>query len=202
MRDSEHPVRDGPGSGSIPLLPVDPDVSVGSRERGRHESKSFRQLVRQTLARRWDILLVIAAGGALGSLARWGLGEALATGRGRFPWATFLENATGGLVLGALMVFVIDVWPPSRYLRPFLGVGVLGGFTTFSTYMLDTRALVVAHRAPLAAVYLFGTLAAGIASVWLGIGVARLFIARDIRRRRRGGPRSRSTGTRTRRRKR
>ena len=132
---------------------------------------------------RWDVVLVVAAGGALGSLARWGLGEVLSAGAGRFPWATFIENITGSFALGVLMVFVIDVWPPSRYVRPFVGVGVLGGFTTFSTYALDTRALVVADRAPLAAVYLFGTLAACLAAVWLGIALARLFITRAIRRR-------------------
>ena len=132
---------------------------------------------------RWDVVLVVAAGGALGSLARWGLGEVLSAGVGRFPWATFIENVTGSFALGALMVFVIDVWPPSRYVRPFVGVGVLGGFTTFSTYALDTRALVVADRVPLAAVYLFGTLAAGLVAVWLGIAVARLIITSAIRRR-------------------
>jgi CrcB protein len=138
---------------------------------------------RRTLASRWDILLVIAVGGALGSLARWALGEAFSTGDRSFPSATFLENVSGGFALGVLMVFVSDVWPPSRYLRPFLGVGVLGGFTTFSTYTLDTRALVVADRVPMAAAYLFGTLAAGIAAVWLGIAATRLYITRDIRRR-------------------
>jgi CrcB protein len=135
------------------------------------------------LRSRWDILLVIAAGGAIGSLARWGLGEAFSGGRdGSFPWATFIENITGSFALGVLMVFVIDVWPPSRYVRPFVGVGVLGGFTTFSTYALDTRTLVVADRAPLAAVYLFGTLIAGLAAVWLGVALARLFVTRASRR--------------------
>src|SRR4051794_14883819 len=84
--------------------------------------------------RRWDVALVIAAGGALGSLARWGLNEALPQEGGRFPWATFAENVGGCLVLGVLMVFLLDVWRPTRYGRPFLAIGVLGGFTTFSTY--------------------------------------------------------------------
>jgi fluoride exporter len=132
---------------------------------------------------RWDVLLVIAAGGAVGSLARWGLGQAFPSAGDQFPWATFTVNASGSFALGVLMVFVLDVWPPSRYVRPFLGVGVLGGFTTFSTYTLDTRALIVAHRGPLAAVFLFGTLAACLAAVWLGIGMSRLFITRAIRRR-------------------
>jgi CrcB protein len=168
---------------SAPAHPVGPDVSGGRRARARVRPLSVSQQARRTLRSRWDILLVIAAGGALGSLARWGLGEAFAGGRGSFPWATFIENVTGGFALGVLMVFVIDVWPPSRYVRPFIGVGVLGGFTTFSTYALDTRTLVVADRAPLAAVYLFGTLAAGIAAVWLGIATARSFITHAIRRR-------------------
>jgi CrcB protein len=184
VTEDEDVVRDGSASASTHLLPVDPDVSVGGRSRARVRSLSVSLQARRTLRSRWDILLVIAAGGALGSLARWGLGEAFSGGgRGSFPWATFIENVTGSFALGVLMVFVIDVWPPSRYVRPFVGVGVLGGFTTFSTYALDTRELVVADRAPLAAVYLFGTLAAGLAAVWLGIAVARLFITRAIRRR-------------------
>jgi CrcB protein len=165
------------------VLPVDPDVSVAGRSRPRVRSLSFGQEARRTVRSRWDILLVIAAGGAVGSLARWGIGESFLSGGGRFPWATFIENVTGSFALGVLMVFVIDVWPPSRYLRPFVGVGVLGGFTTFSTYLLDTRTLVVADRAPLAAVYLFGTLAAGLVAVWLGIALARMFIISAVRRR-------------------
>lgn len=137
------------------------------------------------LASRWDILLVIAAGGALGSLARWGLGQVLADRGGDFPWATFLENVTGALALGVLMVFVVEVWPPTRYVGPFLGIGVLGGYTTFSAYMLDTRELVDTGHASLAAVYLFGTLGLGLLAVWLGIVLARLAVAhaRDGRRR-------------------
>jgi CrcB protein len=183
VADNEDLWRDAGRSVPAHLMPVDPDVSVGERGRARARPLSFNQQARRTLASRWDILLVIAAGGALGSLARWALGETFPARRGSFPWATFGENVSGGLALGVLMVFVIDVWPPSRYMRPFLGVGVLGGFTTFSTYALDTRALVVADRAPLAAAYLFGTLAAGLASVWLGIAGARLFTTRAIRRR-------------------
>jgi fluoride exporter len=148
----------------LPPLPIDPDAEVSYS------------------AARWDILLVIAVGGALGSLARWGLGEAFASGRDGFPWATFLENVSGGFALGVLMVLVIDVWSPSRYVRPFFGVGVLGGYTTFSTYLLDTRNLIAADRAPLAAVYLFGTLAVGLAGVWVGIGATRAYAARSHRK--------------------
>lgn len=127
-------------------------------------------------AARWDVLLAISAGGALGSLARWGVGEILPwTGQG-FPWATFVENVSGAFGLGVLMVVLLERWPSSRYARPFLGVGLLGGYTTFSTYMLETRTLLVAGEQVTAMSYLAGSLVAGLLAVWLGIGGARLAV--------------------------
>ena len=134
---------------------------------------------------RWDVLLVIGAGGALGSLARWGVGELLPWSGDGFPWATFVENLSGAFLLGVLMVLVLDVWAPRRYLRPFLGVGLLGGYTTFSSYMLEAHDLLAAGAVPLALGYLFGTLLAGLLAVWLGIGVARFAVRHPRRRRRR-----------------
>jgi CrcB protein len=132
-------------------LPVDPDVE---RATAPHLSAS--------------VLLVIGLGGAVGSLARWSLGEWLA---GRFPWATLVENVTGGLALGVLMVLVVEVWPSSRHLRTFVGVGVLGGWTTFSTFALDVRRLLADGEPALASLYLLGTLVAGLAAVWAGIAL-------------------------------
>jgi len=136
---------------------------------------------------RWDILLVIAAGGALGSLARWGLAQALSRPRGSFPLATLTENLSGAFALGLLMVWLTEVWPSARYLRPFLAVGVLGGYTTFSTYMLDTRDLLAAGRPGLAAGYLAGTVLAGLGAVFGGVlaGRSLLALARRLPRRRR-----------------
>ncbi|HEY6796216.1 MAG TPA: CrcB family protein, partial [Kineosporiaceae bacterium] len=88
------------------------------RRRGRARVRSGWRRVRRVLRRRGDILAVIAAGGAVGSLARWGLGEAMPHRAGTFPWATFAANVSGCWLLGILMVFVIDVWSPSRYVRP------------------------------------------------------------------------------------
>jgi CrcB protein len=165
-------------------LPLDADVEARADD-GAAEQVSFARQARAVLVSRWDILSVIAAGGALGSLGRWSLGEALARPGSGFPWATFVENLSGGFALGLLMVLVLDVWPPSRYVRPFFGVGVLGGYTTFSTYLLDTRELVAADRLPVAVVYLFGTLAAGLVAVWSGILLARLLADPGTRRSRR-----------------
>jgi CrcB protein len=129
-----------------------------------------------------DILAVIAVGGALGSLARWGLTQALPHGAEAVSVSIWVANVSGALILGALMVFVSEVWPPRRYLRPFWGVGVLGGFTTFSAYMLDTRTLLAADRPGLAAFYLFGTLATGLPAAWLGVVLARAAAAASRRR--------------------
>jgi CrcB protein len=121
-----------------------------------------------------DVLAVIALGGGLGSVARYGLAQWWPTPAGGFPWATFGTNVLGSLALGALMVFVLDVWPPSRYRRPFLGVGVLGGFTTFSTYMLETRGLLSLRHFAVADAYALGSLIAGLAAVRTGAALVRL----------------------------
>ena len=158
-------------------LPVDPDVPSAAEAEGTEERRRF-----EVLRSRWDVLLVISAGGALGSLARWGVGELLPWSGNGFPWATFVENISGGLALGMLMVFLLEVWPPHRYLRPFLGVGLLGGYTTFSTYMLESRVLLVGDQATTAFAYLAGSLVAGLGAVWLGITAARTAVSLARRR--------------------
>jgi fluoride exporter len=180
-------------------LPIDPDVlqadrvptspgrrsTAGPTARRRAQPTVLWSQLSTALVRRRDVLGVIAVGGVLGSLARWGLAEALPHRPDEFPWATFGANVSGCFLIGLLMVFVIEVWPPSRYLRPFLGVGILGGYTTFSTYMLDTRALLVSGDPRLAGVYLFGSLAAGFTCVWLAVFAARGLVRLSRRRRHR-----------------
>ncbi len=122
---------------------------------------------------RWDVVLVIAVGGALGSLARWGLTVLVPRAPGDLPVATWAANTTGALAIGVLMVVVTDVVTPGRYLRPFLGIGVLGGYTTFSTYMAETLDLAMTGQTGRAAEYLLGTLATGLPATWLGLVLAR-----------------------------
>jgi CrcB protein len=141
--------------------------------RGRARIRRVRRTMTRVLRSRADVLAVIATGGALGALARWGIAEALPVRSGRFPWPTLIANVSGCLLLGVLMVFVLDVWPPSRYARPFLGVGVLGGYTTFSTAMLDLRTLLVSGHAALAGAYLSASLVVGLVAVWVGMVLAR-----------------------------
>lgn len=163
-------------------LPVDLDVPFAA-DMEQRETRGGPGV----LPSHWDVLLVIGAGGALGSLGRWGVGELLPWSGEAFPWATFIENISGGLALGMLMVFLLDVWPPHRYLRPFVGVGLLGGFTTFSTYLLESRDLIVGDEVATAFMYVAGSLTAGLTAVWLGTFSARAAVrlAQHRRRRRR-----------------
>jgi CrcB protein len=130
---------------------------------------------------RGSILAVISAGGALGALGRWTISEAFPAGRSAFPWATFAVNVSGCLLIGALMVLVSDVWVGRRLLRPFLGVGVLGGYTTFSTYVVDFAGLVSGGSAVLGIAYLFGTVLAALAATYAGMAAVSLLIGRKSR---------------------
>lgn len=122
---------------------------------------------------RWPVLAVISAGGALGALARFGLAQAFRPMPGRFPTATFATNALGCLLIGVLMVLVVEVWSERRLVRPFLGVGVLGGFTTFSSYVVDIQRLTQANTPGIALVYLVGTPLAALVAVMVGVAGTR-----------------------------
>jgi CrcB protein len=126
------------------------------------------------------ILAVISIGGALGSVARWGLGVWWPHSPGALPWATYTINVVGSFLLAVLVVLVTEVWSTSTYLRPFLGVGVLGGFTTFSTYMLDVHELLLDGRVRSAAVYLVASPLSGLVSAWIGLAVTRPLAERLI----------------------
>ncbi|HWE91320.1 MAG TPA: fluoride efflux transporter CrcB [Pseudonocardiaceae bacterium] len=117
------------------------------------------------------LLGVIAVGGSLGALARYGISQWLPTTPGHFPWGTLLINLFGCFCIGVLMVLITEVWSAHPLLRPFLGVGVLGGFTTFSTYANEVRGLLRPGLVPVAFGYLGGTVlgavVAAIGGVWL-----------------------------------
>nr|WP_133852162.1 fluoride efflux transporter CrcB [Labedaea rhizosphaerae] len=120
-------------------------------------------------------MLVIALGGGLGALARFGMGKWLPSEPGRFPWGTFLTNVVGCLLIGVLMVLVTEVLQAHPLVRPFFGVGVLGGFTTFSTYAVETQGLLEPGTVVLAFGYLAGTLVAALLAVLAGVWLTRSF---------------------------
>lgn len=144
-------------------LPIDPDVEVPP-------SPSPSSLLREHAG----LLPSIAVGGAAGSLARWSLDQVI-TGS-PYPWATFVVNALGCLLLGLLMAFV-EVRPRPR-LRPLLGVGFLGGFTTFSTFELETRGLLASSHGLLAIVYVVASISLGLLAALGGLLAGRRVAAR------------------------
>ena len=117
--------------------------------------------------------LLVFAGGTIGALARWGVNELIPNEWAGFPWATFLVNVTGAFVLGAGAVVLIERTAHAGHLRPFLLVGALGAYTTFSTMAMDGVLLVEAGRAGLALTYWMATAVAGLMAGVVGIGLAR-----------------------------
>jgi fluoride exporter len=149
-----------PATRPSPTAPaVEPAVDLRGRRREWHRHRY--------------VLPVVAAGGMLGASARYAAGLAWPTRSGEVPWTTLGVNVLGCLLIGVLMVFVVEVGGAHPLLRPFAGVGVLGGFTTFSTYAVDTTRLLDDGHAGLAFGYWAGTLVLALAAVTLGVVAAR-----------------------------
>ncbi|MEU5657715.1 fluoride efflux transporter CrcB [Streptomyces sp. NPDC047737] len=123
---------------------------------------------------RWRVLAVIAAGGAAGATARYAASLAWPAAEGEFPWAVFAVNVVGCALIGVLMVLTVERGVVTRPLvRPFLGVGVLGGFTTFSTYAADVSHLLVRQEVATAVAYMAGTAVAALCAVWAAAAMTR-----------------------------
>jgi CrcB protein len=119
------------------------------------------------------LLAAVAVGGVLGAETRYAVGRLLDTPIGGWPWDTWLVNVTGSFLLGVLMAVLATVPRPHRLVRPFLGVGVLGGFTTFSTAMVEVPDLLGAGRPALALAYLAGTAVSALLATALGTWLVR-----------------------------
>ncbi|MFE6664255.1 fluoride efflux transporter CrcB [Streptomyces sp. NPDC057697] len=123
------------------------------------------------------VVAVVALGGAIGASARYGAALLWPTAPGGFPWTTLVVNVVGCAVIGVFMVVISEAWAAHRLVRPFFGTGVLGGFTTFSTYAVDIQRLFDADRAGSGLVYLVVTLCAALAAVWSAVWVTRRVLA-------------------------
>ena len=119
------------------------------------------------------ICLLAAVGGALGALARWALSEAFPHSPGAWPWSTLLVNLLGCLLIGALLAVLLARFPSSPWLRPFLAVGVLGGFTTYSTFAVDVVRLTGAGHEVLAGAYVLASVLGGVVAVVVGLVIGR-----------------------------
>lgn len=114
---------------------------------------------------------MVGLGGALGAMARYGVSLAAARLWGlAFPWGTLAANVLGGLAIGVLAAKLAPAQEPARLL---IGVGVLGGFTTFSTFSLETIALFERGEARTALFYVAASLALSLLACWAGLAAGR-----------------------------
>lgn len=124
------------------------------------------------------MLLAVAVGGALGSVTRHMLaGRIMAWLGSGFPWGIFIVNVLGGFVMGALVEAMALRWSLSPEWRAFLTVGVLGGFTTFSSFSLDTVLLMQRGDYALAAVYVIGSVALSVGALFGAMMLVRAAFA-------------------------
>jgi fluoride exporter len=119
-------------------------------------------------------LLLVMLGGAIGAGLRYGVGLAAVRRLGAdFPWGTFIVNLAGGLSAGLLLGFLLMVGDRADPWRLFLGVGLLGGFTTFSAFSAETAYLLQQGELGVAAVYVLGSVAGALVLLFAGLWLAR-----------------------------
>jgi CrcB protein len=114
------------------------------------------------------VLATVALGGIIGSLGRYAVGAALPHQGADFPWATLVVNVTGAFAMGLLVAYLVDRPGAHRLARPFVGVGLLGGWTTFSALAVDALQLGHAGQEQAALVYVAATFLVGTLAVAAG----------------------------------
>ncbi|CAN5774100.1 hypothetical protein BH23ACT8_BH23ACT8_25580 [soil metagenome] len=116
---------------------------------------------------------LVAAGGAVGALARTALAARFPAAAEALPWVTLVENVTGAFALGWLLTVLVERLPTDRWVRPLVATGLLGAYTTFGAVALELDLLVAAGRSDIAAAYLAATWGAGLAAGGLGVALGR-----------------------------
>lgn len=119
------------------------------------------------------MLFAVAMGGAVGAVGRFLVMNAVGQLGHGFPWGTFTVNLVGSFVLGALIEISALHWSPPLEIRAFLVVGMLGAFTTFSTFSLDSYTLIDRGQIGAAALYIGGSVVLCIFGFWAGIALLR-----------------------------
>ncbi len=118
-------------------------------------------------------VILVMSGGAIGAALRYGLSRALPVNVGGWPWPTFAVNLLGGLAMGLLAAWLVRGDGAAEPLRLFLGVGVLGGFTTFSAFSLEMAEMVQRGQGMMAAAYAAVSVILALGAVFAGMMLAR-----------------------------
>ena len=119
-------------------------------------------------------VVAIAVAGALGALARYGVGGWISRrNQSAFPWETFVVNISGAFALGLIFTVATERWGIAPWLRSALTIGFLGAYTTFSTFMFETYRLGEDRAHALAVLNVVGSCAAGLVAVYLGVVAGR-----------------------------
>lgn len=123
-------------------------------------------------------ILLVALGGGIGAATRYQVGKWAFhfTGPG-FPWGTLIANVLGGFLMGMLVGWLATKVSGGESLRLFLGVGLLGGFTTFSAFSLETMKMIETKSYALAGAYIGGSVMLSILAVFIGLFIARKLFA-------------------------
>jgi CrcB protein len=123
-----------------------------------------------------NLVIAIAVGGALGSLARHFLSSAIYSATGTaFPWGILIVNILGGLFMGLIVELGALKLNYSMEMRAFLTTGILGGFTTFSTFSLDAALLIERGELVSAAVYMVVSVVLSVLALFSGLWLVRAF---------------------------
>ncbi|HEX3943234.1 MAG TPA: fluoride efflux transporter CrcB [Rhizomicrobium sp.] len=119
------------------------------------------------------ILVAVALGGAIGSLARYFVASAVQSPVTQFPWGIFVVNVSGGFLMGIIVELSALKLNISPELRAFLTIGVLGGYTTFSTFSLDSALLIERGAWASAAAYMAGSAILSVLALFAGLWIVR-----------------------------
>jgi CrcB protein len=150
----------------VHALPIDPDIDEEVPSPPGQPASRWPRLAP-------GLLVAVFVGGAFGGGARYGIGRAAPPAAEGFPWDIFVINLSGAFALAVLLVLVVQVLPPTRYVRPALGTGFIGAFTTFSSLTAATDHL-LAHGHPMLAIgYTAGSLFGGLAAAAVGLACGR-----------------------------
>lgn len=167
--------------------PVDPDLpgpsphdrtaasAPGVADRPRRPDAPT--VVHERRRRQLAIVGVTAVGGVIGALSRYVLEQEFPAAPGHIPWVVFTINITGSALLGLLLVILVEQFPRGRLARSLLGTGIIGAYTTFSTFVVGAVTVARAGHVDAAALYVVLSVVVGLAAGAAGMAIGRLAMA-------------------------